>query len=286
MILFPSKVLMLDDDASFLDSMSSFLSRVGIESIAFTDPDAARTCLQKNEDAMKSCGIHDAPDVDDPAFEAWVDALEKAQEETGMISCVISDYHMVSVDGLKWLSDLHCHAKKLMISGVFQDAQAIEALNDGVMKRYLQKGRQDFSAKFLQYVRESMFAFFRDLNPKLSPAGSKLKFLEAQYVDGKILDVFPLVFPTIYACTMAEEGDKKIFHLLSKDDLAAQRAYAEECGAPEDVLNAINSQKSAFCSYARENEDDFTPAQWTAGDLTALQKDDASAIYYACENVE
>lgn len=92
--------------------------------------------------------------------------LKEAQqpERHSQISILIIDYEMPGMNGLEVCRQIeNPHVKKILLTGVADEALAIEAFNKGLIHQYIRKHDPEFVQKLIQTVHNAQQEYFHDL---------------------------------------------------------------------------------------------------------------------------
>lgn len=149
----PTMTVLVDDSASFLHSLR-FQLGPDLPSATFSDPAAALHWLRgQSLDADRLDGIL-APCVDSYTLEPQpfsvalrvdqVRHLARRARRFQIPSVLVVDYAMPQMDGIQFceaVRDLPC--RKIMLTGVADEKQAIAAFNRGLIDRFIRKSERD-----------------------------------------------------------------------------------------------------------------------------------------------
>jgi len=102
---------------------------------------------------------------DSVSFDPLIFLKESQQPERySQISVLIIDYEMPGMNGLELCRQIdNPHIKKILLTGVADEALAIEAFNTGLIHQYIRKHDPEFVQKLIQTVHDAQQEYFHDL---------------------------------------------------------------------------------------------------------------------------
>ncbi|MBI3187561.1 MAG: response regulator [Gammaproteobacteria bacterium] len=253
----PTKVILIDDDISFLDSLSRHIDKEILfkcyadvsEALADINtlhhPGIYETCRGIPTDEAGSLSTQLVPwdfsNLKEEALNAY------RFHET---SVVIVDYLMPSINGLELCSRIQRpEIRKILLTGVFDTSDAINALNDGVICGYLNKNDTNLSEKLNNIIQKQQQAYFREVSKRFYCSGAVIP-------DFMFEDAFADYFSEIcrdnnikeYYLTTESNGfvlfgeNKHDYYRLlvySTEDIRAQWEIAESQYAPAELIKKL-----------------------------------------------
>ncbi len=193
---YPTKVILIDDNASFLSEMQLALSLKNIQSVAFLNSRdfydylekyAAETfvhhCLRVAEDADPD---HRVIDID--LGNIYQKSYDPARFDE--VAVIITDYAMPDIDGFTLLQKCeHDYPiKNILLTGVADEKIAVDAFNQGLIDAFIRKDTPDFVENLVQKVRALQACYFSELSEFVfnQLSGSRERalacFADAEYV--------------------------------------------------------------------------------------------------------
>ncbi|EKD92366.1 MAG: hypothetical protein ACD_29C00043G0003 [uncultured bacterium] len=177
--------------------------------------------------------------------------LEKNKNRFSEAAVLIIDHHMPQISGLEICNKLKNYPiKKILLTGLANNSEVINAFNAGAIDRYIDKGQPDLFAKLNCHIAELSYDYFYDLSKPM------LKNLESD----KIIVLQDPVF-IAYFNQYCEQNDITEFYLINK--------------IGHFLLIDNQGQKSYFVLMSKNNIDYFVEHNQTAGDnikTTLLKK--------------
>ena len=178
---YPTTTIAIDDDIDFLRVITQHLGIA--DCISYTSPSKAIDSLEckKNFERIHSRVSRDiiiSDDVnttpEDYAFNVNMHKLHEeiySNERFNDVSVLIIDYNMQEMNGIDVCETLRNHpAKKILLTGgIDKEDIVIEAFNNGIINRFINKSDPSFPAKLKQAVSLLKEAYFRDLSTKILP---------------------------------------------------------------------------------------------------------------------
>lgn len=173
-VFWPTTVVMMDDEESFLSSTVKRLNVINevFKTTGFEDPEEGVAYVNrdeiKTEFAPYSKRLLALSESDEDEQEQQVYELHKLAHDKNkydLLSTVIMDYnfpdHKLGLDYLKEIKqDYLC---KILLTGYAKDIDVIDAFNDGVISKYLSKSDKDVSKKIKAYLCTLIYQFFENL---------------------------------------------------------------------------------------------------------------------------
>jgi CheY-like chemotaxis protein len=170
---FPTMVLLVDDNQSFLEGISYVLD----EKIAFQSYDKPYQALEFLKETHQPRFINND----------WLLKIEQGQtidiagklnggipdisrelyknNRFNEVSVVLVDYAMPSINGLDFCKNIKdLPIKKILITGEADDNVAIDAFNQGIIGQFIRKNTPDFSQKINIIIFNFQENYFRDIS--------------------------------------------------------------------------------------------------------------------------
>ena len=167
---FPTEVLLVDDDQTFLDTLAYTLESKGIKTSTFINPNDALQAV-KQQDTLDLTKLYSTSvDVADNSsvYETKTDLSGIAKyafnkNGTRPVSVIVSDYHMLPINGLTFLSQVHSpDIKKILLTAVASDDTAVRAFNDGTIDTFISKSEQHLADKIFAAIQNLQFTLFAE----------------------------------------------------------------------------------------------------------------------------
>ena len=229
MIYFPTRVVLIDDDGTFLDSLKTLFYKLPLRVETFHRPTDAVDFVQNNIDEMTAEGIYPPPFTDDDAYEAWATRLIHNPRKYDLVSCIVSDYLMHPTTGIEELNKMDKRLSKILMSGVLPTEDAIKALNSDSVTKFIEKtGERRFIDNFNKYVpREACRFLAHTLCDPIHKAAS----LEAQNIclEEGFIELYPLDFSGVYLLRTGT-GSEKLLYFPGPEECTIQHDYGQERG--------------------------------------------------------
>lgn len=85
------------------------------------------------------------------------------------ISVIVVDYAMPGMNGLEFCAQIKSsRVKKILLTGQADEKLAIQAFNDGLIDRYIQKSEPNITEQIIQGISELQQAYFNDISTLIS----------------------------------------------------------------------------------------------------------------------
>ncbi|MDN5849122.1 MAG: response regulator [Nitrococcus sp.] len=258
---FPSTVLVIDDDATFLTNLSLELDE-GLAYRLFDSPRAALEHLQRREDDVRpyqrclhqhreSVGwpIRDHLQCEDVAALQEVVTDPKRFSE---ISVVVVDYVMPGMNGLELCQHIsNPDIRKILFTGVGDEKVAVEGFNKGLIDRFIRKGWHNVAADLNQSIKELQAQHFQDATRLLQQSldGDEAAFLqdpvfiyhfERLCEEYRLVEHYQLSEPNGFLL-ISDDGRPHRLVVLTDEDLQVHREVIRDQGGPEPLLDKLAS---------------------------------------------
>ncbi|MBN2690158.1 MAG: response regulator [Gammaproteobacteria bacterium] len=160
---FPTTVLFIDDKQNYLNQIQLGLDEDLLYSF-YTNPEQAIEFIKQNYKPtpyIKKWLTNDHTDVDVTAIHQQIYTPNRFNE----VSLVIVDYDMPIMNGLEFCQKLgDLPIKKLMLTGRAGYDLGVEALNNGIVDRFILKGSDEFESNFNRIIKNMQQQYFYDLS--------------------------------------------------------------------------------------------------------------------------
>lgn len=294
---FPSTALFIDDNRDFL---LNFVLQLD-ESLAYKTFDSPfdaldfiqkkrcefdmlnKSCLSEYTQA-KNCPItNQTINVNLAAIHAEVYNPRRFSE----ISVIVIDYAMPGLDGIEFCRKIaDTNIKKILLTGKADEKVAIDAFNEGLIHRYIQKNDPNAAELITKSIYELQWQYFQAMSEMI------VRMLSVS----SPICLYDKKFAAVFNQLRAEKGivefyladnsgsfllldeDAKVSFLIVKNqsDLSLHHDFARDNGADEQVLNQLTKGQIIPCLWHIANgepewhelENCFVPAQTIEGDNT------------------
>ncbi|HEY9052258.1 MAG TPA: response regulator [Gammaproteobacteria bacterium] len=253
----PTKVVLIDDDISFLDSLSRHLHKNFLFK-CYADVNEALSDINTlhHPGIYESCRGTPTDEVGSLSTQLvpWDFSCLKEQvlnayrfHET---SVVVVDYLMPSINGLDLCSKIQRpEIRKVLLTGVFDTSDAINALNDGIICGYLNKSDINLSDKLNAIIQKQQQAYFREINRRFYCSGADIPdFMSedsfAHYFseicrDNNIHEYYLTTEPNGFVLFGENKQDYYRLLVYTQEDIRAQWEIAESQHAPAELIKKI-----------------------------------------------
>jgi CheY-like chemotaxis protein len=154
---YPTTALLIDDDQNYLNILKD---SVDTRHKAFSDPhDAVQFLEHAAFSALKQNSI--TGEIDIETIREQLDNPKRIDE----ISVVIVDYQMPGMNGIDFCRKIRSkHFKIIMLTGEATHALAVDAFNDGIIDRFIQKSTPHLHRELSKTIAEMQFKHFQDVS--------------------------------------------------------------------------------------------------------------------------
>ncbi len=170
------------------------------------------------------------------------------------ISVAVVDYDMPSMNGIEFCGKIRNPAiKKVLLTGKADEKIAVQAFNQGVIDRFIRKQDNDVFDALNQAVADLQHDYFRQTERMLADALAvgKYAFLRDPLFAERFQDICrTLNIVEFYLCSMPDgmlmlnaDGAASLLLIPNEDERLSQYEIAYEQGAPQELLDALKSNK-------------------------------------------
>jgi CheY-like chemotaxis protein len=253
----PTKVVLVDDDIGFLNSLGRQLNGNALFR-CFSDIKSALTEInaQYHPGIYESC--RGTPTDQLGSFSAQLvpwdfsAIIEQALNEQRFqeTSIAVIDYYMPSMDGLQLCNQIQRpEVRKVLLTGVFDTSDAINALNDDVISAYLNKNDANLSEKVNTIIDRQQQAYFTEVNKRFYASGADIpefltdsnfiRYFSEIYEKHNICEYYLSTDP--YGIFMLGSNKRDFYQLLVYNDaeMRAQWEIAESQYAPAELVKKL-----------------------------------------------
>lgn len=256
---YPTTVVFVDDNASFVDSLPLKLSD-WIAHKGFVDPAAALEYInEKNRNNPLRADQCIEPDADEDSFgvKLNVDGIRAKVRDRHRFfepSVLVVDYSMALMDGLEFCARVDDpHVRKVLLTGVADEKIGVEALNENIINYYIKKSTPGVFSKINKLIPELQQAYFFSMSRVVRDNLTRtVRFLDdpnfVRYFDQVrrrlgIVEYYFIPHPTRFLMLTAR-GDPYELLVYGDDEIQAHYDIAEDYEAPPAMLHAIQDRSS------------------------------------------
>lgn len=267
-IYFPTNIIFLDDDASFMNATILGLNQTGKIYKTYTEPYQLLRELNAefNPDPFEMNWV--ARDGNEEFGHRMLDAnIANLHQEIyradrfDEISVVIVDYHMPGMNGIEFCSRLHKkNVYKVLLTGHAEDALGIEALNKGIIHQFVRKHDLNLFNTLDDVIRTGQRHFFTQATRKtLDTLEGDTIFSDPTYISlvERICEQlnaveFYLIDTQGSLLLFDDKGSQHVLFVTSDNLQDSLAEIATEIQAPADVIDAFRKREKIFCKYAQD----------------------------------
>lgn len=265
---YPTTIVAIDDNVDFLATMDHYLGFPNFQ--CYTSPEEAFKFITREEtvkrlqEKLHKTTFEFSENTNSlPEEYAVVVNVKNLHEEIYSynrfhdVSVLIIDYYMEGVNGIDVCKKLANHpAKKILLTGGLDTEKiAIEAFNNGIIHRFINKADFNFPNQLRQAIAVLQEAFFQDLTSKLIDHIPTCKILQnPAYINfttmlrNKVHAVEYYLLDTAGSMLYLDESGNPTWLIIKKDqDIENYAQIAFDAESPEPIIQALkNRQKLPF----------------------------------------
>lgn len=298
---FPTKVLLLDDDATLLSALDLALQK---QFLLHTSIDPAE-CLQhlalqqKSDWLLKQCieNLQDS-ELDYDSTDNYLKlSMQPIQEliynadRFNTYSVAIIDYDMPTMDGLTFCRQLGQTAvKKIMLTGRADHTLAVTAFNENLIDRFIMKDSKNLLEELINAIKELQQQYFIDISKALLQniafeehglqAATRVCLIKNQIPQYEDYSEFYLLDNLGSVLFLTPTGRTMLIAVNHTSDLDTFYHIALDNDAAADVISALESkQKMLVLPFT--NTYDVPVSDWQDYLYPATQHHVATEYYYS-----
>ncbi len=258
---YPTQVVLVDDDANFLDSVSLLLDR----SINYRLFQSARQALEHVNRAMSFGEVirrsyssyKTGPYDSDTLTHVDINALHKEiynLERFLMPSVVVIDYSMPEMSGLEYCVSLtNPYVKKILLTGRANTDLAVQAFNEGLIDQFINKNDPQLASKLNRSIANLQQQYFsRTFKILTDPvvASSQSRFLtNAAFIEffnilrstHEIVEYYLIDMPYSGFLLLDARGRVSLVLIMSQIALLEHLRQCRTRKAPAELLTALEA---------------------------------------------
>lgn len=302
---FPTSVIFVDDNADFLENLSlqldpdlafllynssvAALAVVNETSSSGTPIERLFSCSDNTDNLMRP---HPVIDVN----------LDKVHQEVynqhrfEQISVAVVDYDMPGINGIEFCRNIkNANIKKILLTGKADEKVAVQAFNQGIIDCFITKQDKDVTSILNESVAQLQHTYFSQTERMLADtlALCKFDFLRDPLFQQEFNALCArLKIVEFYLCSEPDgmlmlngKGESYLLIVPSEDTRLSQYEIAVEMDAPQELLDALKSNK--VVPYFWRNEGHYFPeyVNWRDDLFPAVEfKGEKNYIYAIVEN--
>ncbi|MDR2645734.1 MAG: hypothetical protein LBC04_00940 [Holosporaceae bacterium] len=166
---FPTTVVLVDDNVSFLNSLSEIIAMPDVIFKKFTNPIKALDFINEMTN-INRLDYADLTKVGEENTSDWksvllnINCLHReiySHARFSRISAVVADYSIPEMTGVEMCSNINDpNIQKILLTGIPDEKMAIDAFNGGYINRYVKKG-DDLGTAVVDSINKSIYQYFR-----------------------------------------------------------------------------------------------------------------------------
>lgn len=301
----PTTVVFIDDNKSFLDSVSLELDE-NISSYSFTEPAEAIKYIQKHAlvpfadkylKPLENEGHFEELDCNDVEHGyVAVDVFNIHKEiynpnRFNAVVVVVIDYSMPKMNGLeicRTLSDLSL--KFVLLTGEATSDKAVEAFNDGLIHRFIQKNSDDFINKLQHIIYDLQKKQFEELSAVIiknlaTNQGSGLndlvliRFLEDFFKKNNIVEYY-LINESCCFLMLDSNGVLSWMIIKNEREMAEYTNVAIDNYGKDYVIKELQQREKLLFLFTEKEHIDISVNDWEKYLYPATKLIGANNTYY------
>lgn len=254
---FPTQVILVDDNKKFLRHLSVALPKDMVYT-PFFEPDVALNyIIQSEQESLSSCLMDDFENRRDLGtisrdFSFDHDILSsffRRKKRFTEVSTVITDYSMPVINGIELCRGIeNKFTKRVILTGVKAEEEAVRAFNDGAINSHLLKGEYDILEDVRNATLNYKNQYFLDMCEHINVYLGKTHFLNdtafskyfSSVIEEKNIVEYYMAYPGKLLC-FDNKGKHYLLIVETHETLFYQTEVAKERKAPDDLILKLDT---------------------------------------------
>lgn len=256
---YPTQVVLVDDDANFLDAVSLLLDR----SLNYRLFQSARQALEhvnrsvfQGEVIRRSYSSYKTGPFDsDTLSHIDINALHQDiynADRFLMPSVVVIDYSMPEMSGLEYCVSLtNPYVKKILLTGRANTDLAVQAFNEGLIDQFISKKDPQLAQKLNRSIASLQHQYFSRsfkllTDPVIANSQSRfisnpefIEFFNILRTEHGIVEYYLIDMPYSGFLLLDERGRVSLVLVMTHTALLEHLRQCRARGAPQDLLDAL-----------------------------------------------
>lgn len=276
----PSKVVILDDNLQFLESLKSRLESEELHSVShfetFSSPQECLQFLNGNQRSPYSIFHRLVNEADEKEWQHRrldVNIRDLHHEiylpdRFARVSVIIVDYDMPGMNGLDFCRSLRDpYIKKILVTGLADEEIAIKAFHEGIIDRFVRKHKADELEMLKEIIPQMQTQYFIDQSELIL---ATLRVTERFYVNPLFDSTFISVFQDFvkhqgiieYYLTdvggsfllLQEDGADIGFFTNTEEDIDAMFEMHDLSSLPLDIFKGLKKKQIMLSYHFRDHK--------------------------------
>ena len=252
-IYFPTSVIMIDDNMSFLENIRMTINDYSTVSL-FSDPEKAFYSLNLNSalENINVLGKIDEDEIDiDNAFSIDYTKLSSYFNVNNDTSVVVIDYSMPEMNGVDFCKKIKSmKAKKIMLTGEADTEVAVDAFNRGLISKFIIKNSSNIQEILNQSINELKIQYFLDSRiNELVSSFAKIKenefYIKLASAWIKLNNIVRYYQTDNFGSLagLDEKNQTSYLHILSEEKFQEYQEIAKQQGGADNLISQLLGRK-------------------------------------------
>lgn len=300
----PTKVLFVDDNPEYLKSIETVLSEKTYLSLFYESPSKALKYLNEEYTpdpfTLRWLDQPDATTLEHKTLDVNIRDIYKEvynNKRFDQVSTVIVDFDMPEMNGLEFCSAIeNKHIQKILLTGAADEHLAVEAFNEGIIQRFLQKQDSEIFTKLEDSIYRSQLRYFNSLSAVihealLSKGHSTTAINNTDFIQAfqeiiktyNIVEFFQFEASGSFLMLDSKGLDYGLFtHSLDRIEAdSLEIADDPEDEIPDTVKQSILNKEKLICYHNRDEAELPPPSKWSKYLHDAQCVQGKTPFYYA-----
>jgi CheY-like chemotaxis protein len=266
--MFPTTVLMIDDNVEFLKSIAIGLLPEKATYNFYSDPALALRLVNEkyrsNEVASSLVNLMDEEEFEHRCLDINIRDLHRIvynRARFQQISTVVVDFHMPGLNGIEFCESIkNPYIQKILLTSIVDEHKAIEVLNAGIIHTFIRKQSINVMDQLNQAIMQAQTRYFNQLSNiiqqtlNFSPGESALSdpaFVELFHRVSAECGAVEHYLTEFLGSFLFVDAEGNRFNLFTRvqDQLDFFIESKQSETAPKEVLQALRSGERILCCH-------------------------------------
>lgn len=300
---FPTKVICVDDNESFLQGLELVVNHINCNFISFSNPHLVEDYLINSTHDLNFLKKDIAINIDENdllSIDLHINCLYKeiySPERFNRLSLFITDYDMPGVNGLDLCKKLqNTSINRVLLTGVADESIAIKAFNDGIIEQFIKKQDGSIINNINTLITKSQNRYFNHISNNYKDLlNNKQKFLDI-LLDSTFISLFNeiiekeeiieyyLLDTSGSYLMLTKDGEVSALYITTAKQREEIFTFAQYENCPNEILDELQNNNKTLWFYQSSSIEDIAWEQHLL-QLNSLNTENSNLYYSYTKSV-
>jgi len=253
---YPTTTIILDDSRSFLYSMELVIPKKNRRLLFVTKPSDAIRLIKQSNDRVQQAMNNLCIDQNDFDFDK-IPRIAKCPHRSFEISSIVIDYHMPSMNGIEVCEQLKENScQKILLTANSDEGIAIEAFNQGLIQKYLQKQNPRIDELLCDLIAHAEDNYFISKFSAIMPEAEQSKllfrkpelqsFIKGYLIQNEVVEHYLTDGNGSLFC-MHQSGTASQLFIKNEEEIKIPLTWRVAEDLPQSLIQEISFCKKMLC---------------------------------------